>query len=115
MQHECSQQWKLTDVEAINVLKCCRPSVKNCVAGIGMHCYRVRKIGKRNATTVFQGRFENENWNHVIECCKNKDNREEWGKYLGKKIDKNGATKMEQQKRQLKKRLFCKGNVERHK
>ena len=39
---------------------------------------RIRKIDNNNATAVYLSCFENENWDHVMKCSKNKDNREEW-------------------------------------
>ena len=64
------------------------PSIINCVAGINMHSDRIRKIDKNNATAFFPACFENENCDHVIKCCKNKYNREEWEKYLRKKTER---------------------------
>ena len=79
------------------------PSVMKCITGINMRGERIRKIDKYNATAVFPVCFENQNWDHVINYCENKDNREEWGKDLRKKIER-----MEQ----CKKADDCKGNVE---
>ena len=49
-----------------------------CFAVISTHGDRIRKIDNCNATPVCPACFENENWDHVITCFKNKDNREEW-------------------------------------
>ena len=49
-----------------------------CKAVINMNGDRIRKIDKCDATEVCPVCFENENWDYVVACCKNKDNREEW-------------------------------------
>ena len=75
-----------------------------CVTGINMHGDRIRKIDKRNTTAVFPMCFENKNWDHVIKCCKNKDNRDKWGKYLRNKIERTEQHKKadEEEKRHVK-------------
>ena len=44
---------------------------------MNMHGDRIRKKDKCNTTVVYPPFFENENWDNVTTCCKNKENREE--------------------------------------
>ena len=62
---------------------------------------RVRKTQKSNTTAVFLEYFENENWDHCIECCNNKHNIEEWGKDPIKKIEKMEQCKKEDEEEKL--------------
>ena len=78
MQHEHGGEWKLIDVESINVFKYCKPSVIKCISGIDMHGDRISKIDQCEATAVCLVYFENQNRDHVVSCCEDKDNREEW-------------------------------------
>ena len=57
------------------------------ISGINMCGDRIRNIDKCNTTAVCPEFFENETWDRVVACSKNKENREEWEKDLGKKIE----------------------------
>ena len=62
---------------------------------------RIRKIDKSNTTAVFPVCFENKCWDYVIKCCKNKENREKWEKYLKNKIERMYQHKKEDEEETL--------------
>ena len=86
MKHNHGEKWELIDIEARNVFKCCTPRMIKYITGVNTDGDRIRKIDKCNTTAVFLSCFENENWDYFIKSCKNKDNREEWGKDLRNNI-----------------------------
>ena len=55
-----------------------------CIAGINMCGDRIKNIDKCNATEASPMCFETENWEHVIKCSKNKEERDEWIIMVGK-------------------------------
>ena len=50
------------------------------ISGINHYGKRIMTIDKDNTTAACHVCSENEDWEHVLSCAKNKDNREEWEK-----------------------------------
>ena len=99
IQHENGEFCELIDIEARNAFACCTPSMIKGVAGINMCGDRIKDIYKCNGTAACPMCFESENWEHVIKCYKNKDERDEWINVVGKKLKGVENTNMQEQMR----------------
>ena len=84
IQHKYDENWELIDIEVRNVFACFTSSMIKCVAGINMYGERIKDVDKCNVTAVCPMYFETENWEHVIKCYENKDERDEWINMVGK-------------------------------
>ena len=74
----------MIDTKARNSFACFTPSMIKHVVG-NIHGDRIKDMDKCNITEVCTMCFETENWEHVIKCHKNKDERDEWTNVVGKK------------------------------
>ena len=88
MKHKYGEQWNIIDTDARNVFASCTPSMIKCTAGINQYGERIKKIDKSNKTAVCPICGEIEDWDHVLLCEHNKNNREKWVKDLEMKMKK---------------------------
>ena len=62
------------------------PSMIKCATGINIYGDRIKKIDKSNTKAFFPLCGADEDWEPVMLCEKNRENKEEWAKKLEKKL-----------------------------
>ena len=76
MKHKYGEQWGMVDVDTRNVFTCCTTSLIKCIAGVNLYGERINSIDKSNKTAEFPVCGEKEDWEHLLLCEKNKNERD---------------------------------------
>ena len=88
MKEKYDEQWDVIDVGARIFFSCCAPSLIKHIAGMSLHGERTKKIDKSNKTGECPVCGEKEDWEHVLLCEKNENERDKWMKDLEVKMKK---------------------------
>ena len=78
VQDKNGEKWTCIDLMARNVLSNITISKIKCAARLNMPGDRIKIIDKRNVHTECPVCNQNESWEHMILCSKQKKNRKEW-------------------------------------
>ena len=86
VKHRYGEQCDVIDIHARNIFASCTPSMIKCKEGINCYGERINRIDKSNTISVCPSYGEIEDWEHILLCEQNKNQREEWVTSLETKL-----------------------------